>query len=277
MNNKIESKSVLDAAGRYKAPALEKGLDIIELLSEYDKGLSQAEIAKALNRTQNEIYRMLTTLVRRGYLSKASDADRYTLSLKLFSLSHRYPPVKRLINFALPLMKKVTSKVWQSCHIVMENNGDIVVVASVDSPGYWDLGMRVGSVIGLGNTSSGRVLAAFSAVSDRERLIANHKRVIGEPKIDLDVFYQELDHIKTIGFDLRTSNTVSGVTNMSFPIFDQQKKVVAAVTCPYIKRIDTLNISSIDNCKQIYRNLASQLTEYYVGKVTNFENQKIKK
>ena len=121
-DNPRKPRSILSSADKYKAPALEKGLDIIELLADYDKGLSQGEIANALNRTSNEIYRMLTTLIRRGYISKAIEVDRYTLSLKLFSLSHRYPPISRLINFATPLMKKVTREVWQSCHIVMENN-----------------------------------------------------------------------------------------------------------------------------------------------------------
>ena len=264
-DNPRKPGSILSSADKYKAPALEKGLDIIELLADYDKGLSQGEIANALNRTSNEIYRMLTTLIRRGYISKAIEVDRYTLSLKLFSLSHRYPPISRLINFATPLMKKVTREVWQSCHIVMENNGDIVVVASVDSPGYWDLGMRVGSVIGLGNTSSGRVLAAFSSSMDRKTLISNHKPVIGEPKIDLNTFYQELELIEAKGFDERQSNTVMGVTNMSFPIFDNHSKVVAAVTCPYIKRIDTLDVPSIEECKEALGELAKKLTRYYCG------------
>ena len=43
----------------YSAPALEKGLDIIELLSKSSIGFSQAEIAKELKRSVNEIYRML--------------------------------------------------------------------------------------------------------------------------------------------------------------------------------------------------------------------------
>ena len=38
----------------YSAPALEKGLDIIELLSRSFLGLSQAEIAKELKRSVNE-------------------------------------------------------------------------------------------------------------------------------------------------------------------------------------------------------------------------------
>jgi hypothetical protein len=40
---------------RYRAPALDKGLDILELLAGEEEGLSQAEIAKALGRTPNEL------------------------------------------------------------------------------------------------------------------------------------------------------------------------------------------------------------------------------
>ena len=43
-----------DELARYRAPALDKGLDILELLAGEEEGLSQAEIAKALGRTPNE-------------------------------------------------------------------------------------------------------------------------------------------------------------------------------------------------------------------------------
>lgn len=45
---------VKDDAERYRAPALDKGLDILELLAGTEEGLSQAEIAKALDRTPTE-------------------------------------------------------------------------------------------------------------------------------------------------------------------------------------------------------------------------------
>ena len=260
---KREKKSEL-----YQAPALEKGLDIIELLSASEKGLSQGEIAKALSRSSNEIYRMLTTLVRRGYISRSNEDDKYILSLRLFSLSHKYPPVSRLINFSLPLMQKVTKEVWQSCHLVMENNGDVVVVSSVDSPGYWGLGLRVGSIMGLWNTGSGRVLTAFRSVPEIKEIIDRHTIVIGEPTIDRNIFFEELELIRRQGFDIRASNTASGVTNMSFPILDNDKKAVAAVTCPYIKRIDTLDVPSIEKCKEAYSDLAKKLTRYYCGDYT---------
>src|SRR5260370_42528703 len=55
-----------DELDRYRAPALDKGLDILELLAGEEEGLSQAEIAKALGRTPNEHYRMLERLARPG-------------------------------------------------------------------------------------------------------------------------------------------------------------------------------------------------------------------
>ena len=53
---------------KYSAPALDKGLDILELLAHSSVGLTQAEIAKGLNRVPNEVYRMLTTLLDRNYM-----------------------------------------------------------------------------------------------------------------------------------------------------------------------------------------------------------------
>jgi DNA-binding Lrp family transcriptional regulator len=92
-----------DDLDRYRAPALDKGLDILELLAREEEGLSQAEIAKALGRTPNEHYRMLERLVRRGYVFRNA-SDRYELTLKLFGLAHFHRPIRRLVSRATPLM-----------------------------------------------------------------------------------------------------------------------------------------------------------------------------
>ena len=84
-------------APSYAVPALDKGLDILELLAATEDGLSQAEIAKSLERSPNEIYRMLDRLVRRDYVRRTS-ADRYELTLKLFELSHMTPPMLGLFG-----------------------------------------------------------------------------------------------------------------------------------------------------------------------------------
>src|SRR5690606_35534132 len=85
----------------YAAPALEKGLDILELLSAEGDGLTQHQIAQSLGRSASEIFRMLSVLERRGYLLRAADGV-YRLSLRMFELAHRHPPIRRLLTVAMP-------------------------------------------------------------------------------------------------------------------------------------------------------------------------------
>lgn len=259
------SKSKTETDDRYRAPALEKGLDILELLASHGEGLSQGEIAASLGRSPNEIYRMLSTLVRRRFVIRTDADDRYALSLRMFSLSQRHPPISRLIDLAQPLMRKATKLAWQSCHMGMENNGDIVVVASIESPGNWGLALRVGSVIGLTNTGTGRVLAAFRPRSEVDVILDRHKPAVGEPELNRVVFSEQLERIRKQGFELMPSDTAIGVTNLTFPVFDPHGHAFTVVSCPYLERIDDLKVPDLDEVKLIFGNLANELTQQYGG------------
>ena len=57
-------------ANDYAAPALDKALDILELLADEADGLTQTGIAEAVGRNVSQIYRVLATLERRGYVSR---------------------------------------------------------------------------------------------------------------------------------------------------------------------------------------------------------------
>lgn len=70
-----------------------------------------------------------------SYVMRSSDEDLYLLTLKTFAISQRHPPIQQLLEIATPKMRALTRKAWQSCNMGMESNGDIVVVASIESPG----------------------------------------------------------------------------------------------------------------------------------------------
>jgi DNA-binding IclR family transcriptional regulator len=75
----------LERNTRYSAPALEKGLDVIEALAAEPHRLTLQEIANRLDRSPNELFRMLDVLVQRGYLTREADST-YLLTLRLFEL-----------------------------------------------------------------------------------------------------------------------------------------------------------------------------------------------
>ncbi|WP_026621969.1 DNA-binding IclR family transcriptional regulator (plasmid) [Ensifer sp. WSM1721] len=223
---------------RYRAPALDKGLDILELLAGVEGGLTQAEIAKRLERSPNEFYRMLDRLVKRGYVTKI-DGDRFFLTLKLFGLAQLHAPVRRLVSFAVPLMRELAEISQQANQLVVFDRGNPVVIAQQEAPGYWGISIRVGSRIGLFDTGSGHVLLAFRSPEERERMIAENLGSSGDDQRVTSEFLARLDLIRSRGYEIMPSAQTAGVINLSAPVLGADGKAIAALTVPYITLINT--------------------------------------
>lgn len=231
-----------DDEGRYRAPALDKGLDMIELLAATEEGMTLKDIATALNRSPTELYRMLDRLARRGYVAR--HGDTYELTMKLFLLAHLRPPIRRLVAQAMPVMRRFTAQAEQACHLVKYDRGDLVVIAQIEAPGYWGLAIRVGARVGMVNTGSGHVLLAYSSPEERAFMFGEHDWMPHEvPPVDLD---QRLETVRRQGFESMDSLQTAGVSNLSVPILGANGTVLAALTCPFVRRLDNPNAPDRD-------------------------------
>jgi len=244
---------------RYAAPALEKGLDILEALANVDKGLTLSELAGALNRSVSEIFRMAQTLQRRGWV--LTDAgDRFRLSMHMFDLAHRQRPLRSLTEAALPLMQEVASKTQQSCHLTLVENGRVLVVAQVDSPGMLNFSVRTGSVMSMFNTSSGHVLMAFRSSEERQRMIDTHVMVMGLSGPLPKNLNSLIEAVAERGYAHEPSEQVMGVTNLAFPIFDRQGHAIAAIVIPYMEGLGATKGISMEDAIAVLRQAAHTLS-----------------
>lgn len=226
------------AEDRYRAPALDKGLDILELLARQPQGLTRAEIVKEMDRNASEIYRMLERLVARQYVMRSLSGDRYSLSLKLFTLAHMHPPLNRLVTQAIPVMEAFAQKAEQACHMGVYDHGNVLITAQVNGPGTWSMTIRVGVHVGLVDTASGRVLLAFADASRAQQMLAQHTALEGEVPIESDALAAALAVIRKQGYFERDSLQSFGVADISCPVFGPDHSALAALTCPYVRRID---------------------------------------
>ncbi len=234
---RVAAPTRAEDAAAYTAPALEKGLDILELLAGENDGLSQVVIAQRLGRTTTELFRMLAVLERRGYLTRQGDGA-YRLSLRLFELAHRHPPLKRLLSVALPAMQALAEASRQSNHLVIHFARRILVVAQVDSPEPMGFGVRLGAHFPFRpDRASSRVLTAFQPRAMQDELVAelmaNGSRARSAPRVR-----SELATIARRGFYMAPSDTADGVTDLCAPVFDHSEGAVAALTVPFVKQRD---------------------------------------
>lgn len=228
-------KGKVETASRYTTPALEKGLDILELFASTSEEMTKREVARRLGRTVSEIFRMLVCLEQRGYISQSADEDRLRLTLKLFKLAQEHPPVKRLTEKALPVMHDVAHKTNQSCHLGVLDGGQVIILAQVDAPTSNGFHVKAGSTVDLMEAATGHVILAHQRPEIRDRAIREWQRdTKGEIPSDLD---KHLTKIRQRGFEERASYQVNGVINISYPIFDDQGYAIAAFAVPFLKRI----------------------------------------
>lgn len=211
-------------------PAVEKALDVLELLTERPAGLTMNEIVDALGRTMGEIYRVVVYLTERGYLQQSAETSRYSVTLKLFELSHRHDPTERLIHGALPLLERIAARTSQSCHLGVLNRENVLVLTSVQSPLPAGYAVRTGALFPVSQTSSGHVILAFSPEDVQERHLAR------QPEPDRKALRDRLARIRQNGFEDTPSTMIAGVRNLCVPVFDT-RGVTAAITSGFIGQL----------------------------------------
>ncbi len=248
---------------RYCAPALDKGLDILELLAEHEDGLSKSEIAKALGRSPSELYRMLDTLVRRGFVQRSSGDDRLMLGLKLFALATRHPPMRRLLQAASEVTTEVAAATLQSCHLALYRDGNLFVAVQADSPGRFALSVRLGAAVDLLTTGSGLAMLAFQTEERRARMLAAH----GATRLSAAAA-QTIDEAAARGHVMRPSAQTVGVTDLACPIIGRTGDAVAVLSVPFIERLDPPATPPATECLRILAEAAARLSAEVPGTIS---------
>lgn len=240
----------------YSAPALDKGLDILEVLSRSENGLTQQEIAAQLDRKLGEIYRMLNCLVQRDYVSNYGNV--YTITSKMFQLSHFHPPTYRLLTEALPIMEELSRAISYPCDLRVYNNGFQTVIASIQPPNGLGFMTRVGSEIEVAPSASGMILIAFQDSTIKE--IRIKESLLNKTVAEIETFRASLNEVVSNGFASIKSKQYEGLHAISFPILDMNGNAVAAMTVPMLARIDGTKQYSVKQVEDSLRQSVSKLS-----------------
>jgi DNA-binding IclR family transcriptional regulator len=214
---------------RYRAPALEKGLDVIELLAAEKSPLNLSAISARLGRSSGELFRMLQVLEFKGFITTAENGSGYVLTNKLFALAMAQAPVRSLVETALPVMRKLAQDIGQSCHIAVASEDQIVVITRIERPGDLGFSVRIGYRREIARATSGLVLFAYQNDEVR-RTWLRRCRLKGDAA---ESFIQRADVVRSRGHHEAASDFVRGIVDVSAPIL-RGDSAVAALTIPFV-------------------------------------------
>jgi DNA-binding IclR family transcriptional regulator len=223
-------------APNYSVPALEKGLDVLELLAAVAVPQSLAELAVRLDRSSSELFRMLNCLEKRDYISRDPLAGKYALTLKLFTLAHSHSVVEKLLQAARQPMREVTETMRESCHLSVLDRGRLLVIAQEDSPEPVRLSIEVGAVFDAPRTASGRLLLAHLSDDALADALSSSSAAAEFSAAARKQFDRSLAELRSSKVSTADSETIDGVRDVAVLVGAPQAGVTAALATTRLVR-----------------------------------------
>jgi len=144
---------------------LDRGLHVLELLSDASDGMSITEIATALGVSRTVVYRLVVTLEQHALLRRGADG-RARLGMAVLALARQVQPVLR--DAAVPALRRLADSVGATAHLTIVDGSDALAVAVVEpSRSDFHVAYRVGARHALERGAAGRAVLAGRASGGR--------------------------------------------------------------------------------------------------------------
>jgi IclR family KDG regulon transcriptional repressor len=213
---------------------VDKGIELIELLSEHSKGLTLKEMSSMLGLNKSTVHRIAKTYLSHGYVAQDPDLRKYCLSMKFLSISS-----KILGSFDL---REVAKKDLVEIHEQTREITQLYVLRDrkqvcIDKIGLPRQGLAIASAAGKVLLSE-LDLEEILAIYPKKSLKAYGKNTI----TNFDEFLKELKCVRAQGYAIDDEEYYEGVRCVAAPIRANGKIVASVSVTGSIFRITTKRI-----------------------------------
>lgn len=216
-------------AKAYSVPAIHRTLDIVEALVR-QKTVTVSELHRQFRIPKSSAYAILQTLKARGYVDKDGD-DRYSLTLRLFTLGSELMENYDLHNATYPLLQELTKEARLTGHIGMLDHNQVVYVEKIEVLTSVRLTTWVGRRIHVHSSAMGKSLLAFLPEEEVDAILGRgplprltSKTITSPARLKL-----ELARVRRAGYSVGDEQNELGIRSVAAPIFDRTGRPVAAV------------------------------------------------
>src|ERR1039457_2144944 len=105
--------------GKKPNPAVQRALDILEVISDSDAGFTNAYLARRLEIPKSSASSILRVLQNRGYLCRGTNNGRYKLGFKTLTIGRKLLEHSAIRDLALPLMRDLVERADLTCHLAI--------------------------------------------------------------------------------------------------------------------------------------------------------------
>ncbi|MBU6422628.1 MAG: IclR family transcriptional regulator [Chloroflexi bacterium] len=158
-------------AARRSVQSVDRALDLLEALAASEGEVSITSLASRTSLHVSTVHRLLTTLLRRGYVRQNPDTSRYFTGAKLATLAEGRSRFNELRHRARPILRGLTEQTRETSNLVVLDDAMAVYIETVPSPHVVRMFTTIGNRVPLHSTGVGKALLAALSTDRRDALI----------------------------------------------------------------------------------------------------------
>lgn len=206
---------------------LDRTLDIVELLSTERNGLGVTEISKRTGLNKSTAYRILATLLSRGYVDKTPEG-RYTVGPTLIGIVSYHINELELQTESRPVLQELSSRYQLIAHLGVIDGSSVVYIEKIDPMERVKNYNKIGYRVPAHSSSLGKCLMA--GLSDNMLKSYTFERYTANTITDADKFRAYLKKVKTQGWAIDNQEQTLGTRCIAAPVYDYRGEMIAAVS-----------------------------------------------
>lgn len=222
----------------YNITALQRGLYLLQLFSQSERGLSAKRVGQLSGLPVSTVHRFLVNLERAGFLN-CSGEGVYYLGVACFAIGQAALGQLDIRRLSLPYLQELNRQTRETIHLTVRHGLSAVYVEKLDSPEQLRIHSRIGAAVPLYCTAVGKVMLAYLAEEEREKLLPQLeiRRFTPNTVGSLQQLQTELYRVRKNGYACDLEEHELHIRCIAAPIWDHTSCVHASlsITAPMVR------------------------------------------
>lgn len=222
----------------YDITALQRGLRLLHLFSEFPRGLSAKRVAALSRLPVSTVHRFLANLVTAGFLNRDAEGTHH-LGIACFCIGQAAVGQLDIRRLSLPYLQELNQQTRETIHLTMRHGLSAVYVEKLDSPEQLRIHSRIGASVPLHCTAVGKVMLAYMPQDEQDLVLPqlDLKRLTPNSVGNLQELRTELYRVRKNGYACDLEEHELHIRCVAAPIWDHTGSVQSSlsITAPTLR------------------------------------------
>jgi DNA-binding IclR family transcriptional regulator len=210
---------------------IDRTFSILELFLEHDTALGVSELSALSGLSPAVTHRIVTSLLKKGYLAQREKRGKYSLGLKFLDFSYVIQGGITITNLAYPFLLKLSKEADEAVTLAILDGREILVIERIDTNHDLRVGGAVGKRATLHSTAIGKLFLWQMSAEERRIVLEDPatQKFTDHSITDMERMEKDLARFKAEGCTYDREEMAIGIWSVAAPVYNSTGKIEAGV------------------------------------------------